>query len=108
MSMNDIREYEETYRNVLFGKIQQLISRQTELIINIDKMGRFVDLESGLPNIGITLHNKINELQNEFKKSGISMYACKNDETGFIDTPFLGTAIVYDLIEKGVWRMPRH
>ena len=99
-----VKEFEDKYKKVLFEQVGKVCSKQTELLTQIEKMGEFIDLESDLPNIGITLNNKIIELQHQFEKAGVSIYSQKIEDYGLFKinavTPsFIGQAIIYDLIE---------
>ena len=59
----EVKEFEDKFKEVLFGKVGEISSQQRELISGIEESGKFVDLESNLPNLGITLNNKLVELQ---------------------------------------------
>lgn len=106
-----IKEVEDKYKSTLHKKTVELYSKQHELISHIHELGRYLDLESDLPNIGITLNNKITELQHEFKNAGISMYAHEFKEYEFVGTSFMGEAIIHDLIkyvEKGTQNLSNY
>lgn len=84
---------------VLFGKVGEISSQQHELISGIEESGEFVDLESDLPNLGITLNNKLVELQYEFQNAGLSMYSQEFKDYGFVGSSFVGEAVILDLIK---------
>ena len=99
-----VKEFEEKYKNILFERVRKLCSLQTELLMEIDKMREYFDLESDLPNIGITLNNKIIELQHQFEDAGISMYSQKFEDYGpnklnLVGTSAIGEAVIFDLID---------
>lgn len=95
----EVREYEEKCQNALFERITKIASDCDEIISYIQKTGKSINfLESDLPNLGITLHNKLVELQREFKKAGLSIYAKKYEKDGIIGTSFIGDAIIEDLL----------
>lgn len=99
----EVKEFEEKYKEAIFGKIREISSNQNELISGIQKLGKFIDLESDLHNIGITLNNKLIELQHEFQNAGISIYSHKVEDYGllklnFVELSFIGDAIIVDLI----------
>ena len=99
----EVKVFEDKYKKVLFGKIGEISSQQHELISQIHDLGKYVDLERDLPNIGITLNNKLVELQHEFQSAGISMYSQKVEDYGllklnFVGASFVGDAIISDLI----------
>jgi len=98
-----VKEFEDKYKEVLFGKIGEISSQQCELISQIHDLGKYVDLERDLPNLGITLNNKLVELQHDFENAGISIYSQKVENYGpfklnFVGSSFIGDAIISDLI----------
>ena len=108
-----VKEFEDKYKSVLFGKVGEISSKQHELISQIHDLGKYVDLESDLPNVGITLNNKLVELQHEFQNAGISMYSQKVEDYGllklnYVGASFIGDAIISDLINyeekyRNIW-----
>jgi len=99
----EVKEFEDKFKEMLFGKVGEISSQQRELISGIEESGKFVDLESNLPNLGITLNNKLVELQHEFQNAGISMYSQKVEDYGplklnFVGSSFVGEAVIFDLI----------
>ena len=104
IDIKEVKEFEEKYKKILFEQIDKLCSKQTELLMGIDKMKEYIDLEKDLPNIGITLNNKIIELQHQFENAGISIYSQKAEDYGlakqnFLMPSFIGQAVIYDLME---------
>jgi hypothetical protein len=92
-----VKEFEEKCKEKLFDRIRKIISEQAKIISNIQIVGEYVGgLERNLPNIGITLNNKLVELQHEFENAGLSIYFQNN---GFLGGSFIGTAIIEDLID---------
>lgn len=100
ISEKDIRTHEERYKNLLYDKIGEIISKQSEVITQIGKTGQYVDIDTDIPNIGITFNNKLNELSQIFKKAGISMFAEPNEKYDFVDSNFVGDAIIEDMISQ--------
>lgn len=100
MAVDDkqVREFEDKFKGLLFEKVGEISSKQYELISQIHDLGKFVDLESDLPNVGITLNNKLIELQHQFQNAGLSMYSQEFKEYGFIGSSFVGEAVIFDLI----------
>lgn len=94
----EIKEFENKYKKVLFGKVEKISSQLREIISEIEESGKFVDLESNLPNLGITLNNKLVELQHEFQNAGLSMYSKEYKDYGFVGSSFVGEAVIFDLI----------
>ena len=92
---------EENYKDSLFERVNKIGSDLSEIISHIQKTGRHIDLESDLPNLGITLYNKLVELQSEFKNAGLSIYIKKYEKDGVIGTSFIGDAIIEDLLSYG-------
>lgn len=97
----EVRELEKNYKDSLFERVNKIGSDLSEIISHIQKTGRHIDLESDLPNLGITLYNKLVELQSEFKNAGLSIYIKKYEKDGVIGTSFIGDAIIEDLLSYG-------
>lgn len=93
-SPKDIQEYEKLYRDLLYKNIEEITSTQTETLTQIKNTGKYVDIDTDLPNIVITFNNKLSELYQIFKKAGISMFAELNGKTGVIGPNFVGEAII--------------
>lgn len=101
----EVKEFEDKFKKELFGKVEKFSSEQHEIISVIQESGKFVDLESDLPNLGITLNNKLVELQHEFQNAGLSMYCQEFKDYGFVVLSFVGEAVIMDLINhanKGI------
>lgn len=75
-----------------------------------------IDEKEKLPNISITLNNKIVELSKTFKKYNLSMFSQKIEKYGefnfnFVDSSFVGDAIILDIIRitiKGIEELEKH
>ena len=59
-----------------------------------------LNLDIDMPNIGVTINNKINEISHEFEDAGISMFAMPNEENEFVGSNFVGDAILDDLFAR--------
>ena len=104
-SPKDIQEYEKLYRDLLYKNIEEITSTQTETLTQIKNTGKYVDIDTDLPNIVITFNNKLSELYQIFKKAGISMFAELNQRNGEIRLNFVGEAIIEDMksqLSKGI------
>ena len=100
ISGKDIITYEDSYKKLLYDKIGEIISKQSEVVTQIGKTGQYVDIDTDIPNIGITFNNKLNELSQIFKKAGISMFAESNEKYNFVGSNFVGDAIIEDMISQ--------
>ena len=100
ISENDVKEYEDRYRKLIFDKVEEIISLQSKIITHIGKIGECVDIDASLPNIGITFNNKINELSQIFKKAGISMFSEPVEKQNMVTSNFVGDAIIEDIISQ--------
>lgn len=100
MDNKEVTEFEGKFKSILFDKIGEIASKQAELISQIQKTGKQVGLESDLPNLAITLNNKLVELKHEFQNAGLSIYSRKYEyeDYEFVGTSFIGEAIIEDLI----------
>lgn len=94
-----VKKFEREYKQAIFNKINEICSIQAEEIILIGKNERITEqLISDIPNIGIRLNNKLNELSQVFNKAGISMYSSKIEDIDTVTSSFIGDAIIIDLI----------
>ena len=107
MSISDkqVKEFERKYKLELFGIVGEFSSGQAELIKNVQESAQYANINRELPNIGITLNNKIIELSHEFANSGISMFSRKIENYGllemdFIGPSFVGEALINNMIGK--------
>lgn len=98
ISEKEIKAHENRYKNILYDKILTMISKQTELITQISSLRQGVDTD--IPNIGVTFNNKLNELSHIFEDAGISMFVETNEKYNFIDSNFVGDAIIEDMISQ--------
>ena len=96
----DIKAYEDRYKNLLYDKMGEIISNQSKLIAQIGKMSQYVDINKNIPNIGITFNNKLVELSQIFKEAGISMFAVPNEKNDFVGSNMVGDAIIGDMISR--------
>ena len=58
---------------------------------------QIIKIDAKIPNIGITVNNKLVELSHIFEKAELSLYAAEYDSKK-ISESFLGNAIMHDLI----------
>lgn len=105
MSINEkeIKESEEKYKKTMYDKFNRIISAQAENNARIKSICRCLNIDiNDLPNIGITINNKVTEMNNIFKQSGVSLFANYNEKYNFVSTNFVGDAILNDLISNVV------
>lgn len=100
ISEKDIKDYEDRRKYLVYNKIENLISKLSEIITQIGETGQYVDIDTDIPNIGITINNKLNELSQTFEKAGISMFVEPIEKYDFVDSNFVGEAIMEDMISK--------
>lgn len=62
-------------------------------------------IDSDIPNIGITLNNKIIELQHEFEKKGLSFYTSRVRKEGAYYDNMVISSFVGDAIRDGLYDM---
>ena len=53
-----------------------------------------------IPNVGITINNKLVELSHVFEDSGISMFYSLSDDYDLVSSSFIGDAVINDLVDK--------
>ncbi len=101
-----VEEFEERYKEVVFNRITELSSVYSKVVDMVQTNGKDIDgLNTDLPNIGITLNNKVGEMNREFKKYELSIFAYKVENYGplrqnYITSSLVGDAIIEDMIEK--------
>lgn len=82
------KNLEEKKRNKIILPLYDIYPKVNTVILNLIKERNILGLNTELPNIAITLNNKLVELNHVFKRAGISMF-------GF---SILGDATIEDLI----------
>ena len=96
-----VEEFEKKYKDTIFAKIREIGSTQFEAIskmtTNATNLGQS---HVSIPNVSTTLNNKIVELSHEFENAGISMFSKEYEDYDFVNSSFLGDAIIHDLIDK--------
>jgi len=100
VSEEDFKKFEDKYKSFLYEKIEELISKQLKAIERINKAREIIDIETDIPNTGITFNNKINELAKIFEKAGVSMFADSNEKYPLVYSNLVGDAIINDMISK--------
>ena len=94
-----IEEYERVVRDGILNEITILRIKQGHALEGITESSKNIGkMDLKFPNTGITINNKLNELALEFKKYGISLYAIDRGDEDGVYTPFIGEAIIQDLI----------
>lgn len=97
--IKDTHEYEEQQKEVIYDKIGEIVSENYKVINEIEEMGQYIDINERVPNIGVTLNNKISEISQQFEKSGVSLFV--QNRNGFPMPNYVGTAIISDLVQNG-------
>lgn len=102
ITKKDVQEYEERYKKILYKSIESIMSNMYDTLNTNRRISKKLDLDIDIdmPNIGVTLNNKINEISHEFEDAGISMFAMPNEENEFVGSNFVGDAILDDLFAR--------
>ncbi len=88
-------------KNTIVEKIIDLGNDLRQMLS--ENFGDYTDVD--IPNIGITLNNKILDLQHEFDKNGLSFYTSRiNKEGAYYDNMLLGS-FVGEAIRNGLYDM---
>lgn len=95
-----IEEKEQEKKEEFQKQISTLTDAQTKALANVNNVGRKLKLDTNVPNIGITLFNKISEISMGFKKVGLSMYVDYDKDYNIIESNFVGDAIRDDVLNK--------
>ena len=96
---DDRKNYENKYKEEVFEKIYKIVSLQDNYIRKIEILKKKIGIKTRVPNIGITVNNKIVEISRIFKLAGISIYTEIN-EKGSQNKSFCGRAIIEDIISQ--------
>lgn len=59
-----------------------------------------LNLDIDMPNIGVTINNKINEISHELKMLEFQCLLCQTKKNEFVGSNFVGDAILDDLFAK--------
>lgn len=99
-----VEEFESKYKKILFDKIHEFSSANTDLRLLIEKSSQYIGTISDLPNISTTLNNKLVELSRTFQEAGTSIYSTKIEDYGpaklnIISTSLIGEAIIFDMLD---------
>jgi len=101
MDKKIFEECEKQYKYDIFFKLYNQISKQGDAIDLITKNATNLgQSQVKIDNAAITLNNKLVELLHIFKRAGISMFARENERYDYVDSSFLGDAIIFDLLDK--------
>ena len=95
----DRKNYENKYKEEVFEKIYKIVSLQDNNIRKIEILKKKIGIKTKVPNIGITVNNKIVEISRIFKLAGISIQTEIN-EKGSQNKSFCGRAIIEDIISQ--------
>ena len=97
----EVKDFENEYKEQLFKKISEVYSKQFETIDIMTKNANDLgQANADMPNIGTLVNNKIIELSHIFEESGISIFSSKSKDYNFVTSSFLGNAIIQDLTDK--------
>ena len=100
ISESTIKAYENRRKEILYQIIRESISEQAKFIMQLEETGKLFDINVSMPNIGITLNNKLIEISKIFKKAEISMFIEPNEKLNMLNSNFVGEAILNDLVEQ--------
>ena len=100
ISESAIKAYENRRKEILYQIIRESISEQAKFIMQLEETGKLFDINVSMPNIGITLNNKLIEISKIFKKAEISMFIELNEKLNMLNSNFVGEAILNDLVEQ--------
>ena len=95
----DRKNHKNKYKEEVFEKIYKIVSLQDNNIRKIEILKKKIGIKTRVPNIGITVNNKIVEISRIFKLAGISIYTEIN-EKGSQNKSFCGRAIIEDIISQ--------
>ena len=99
----DEEEIEKMYKEELFPAFQKIIEKINIVKQKMEEIINVINLKMEIPNVAITVNNKLIELQNQFYESGVSIYTERDvDQDGqeFVGTSLVGEVIRKDLIRK--------
>ena len=97
------KNIEKEYVDVMQNKLHTLCTSTADAISTTKSNFNVIGINYDLPNIGITINNKVNELANQFKKADISLYvkevaSIEDPDRSYIIPSTIGTAIASDLL----------
>ena len=99
MDSRKIKEFEENEKNDLFGELNKRFSEMNVAIAKIQEQSKCgLEIKNKLPNILITLNNKLVEMQFKFQEAGLSLYSGKVFG-GVVWPSAIGNAVTHDLFD---------
>lgn len=99
VSNEEIKEYEDNIKKALFEKLYELYSMLQHMTIELKSELSDLDLNINLRNVGIAINNKLGELEQKFRKNGVSFYAKYVPEIDTVIHSDVGNSIVADLLD---------
>ena len=102
ISEEQIKNKEREIKENMQKQLSEITDSQTKALIHINNVRKSLNLDTNVPNIGVTLFNKISEISREFKNAGISMYVNYDENADIIENSFIGDAIFDDLNYKTI------
>lgn len=105
ISNKQVQEFETRYKSYIFKQIIECADVQAKLVANVQDSAKFANINEELPNIGITLNNKMVEISQEFREAGISMFSSKIENYGtygldLVGESFIGEALIEDMFDR--------
>lgn len=107
MEKRDEREEKDFIVNRILEYSKKISQVKGDIENFIDAIG----IQEKIPNIAITVNNKMVEIQQQFKKVGLSIFAQEYQNDEYAGCSFLGTAIKEDLIDyfdKGIYNLMKY
>lgn len=94
-------EYDNLRKKEIFDLINSIYAGQVENINIMEQTGKYLGLRNiDIPNIGVTINNKLMEISKQFKEAGISIFSEKIEKYNRFTTSFVGDSIIQDFIGK--------
>lgn len=101
----EVKDFESKYKKILFDKIHNFSFTYSQLISSIEESSKYTGTDSNLPNIVITLNNKLVELSHSFREAGTSIFSTKIEDYGIfnlnmVSSSLIGEAIIFDMFSR--------
>ena len=90
---------EKKVKDNIVDKILEISKKISQVRENIENFINVIGIQEQVPNLAITVNNKMVEIQQQFKKANISIFPQEYENGKYAGWSFLGNAIIDDLTD---------
>lgn len=97
MDINEQKNIEKQTSNKYFEMFQGYVSKNAK---TIQILKENAELDVDIPNVAVTLNNKVIELVHAYEKSGLTFFTVYSDKYDLVYSRFTSDALIRDLLKK--------